>query len=143
MMDRSRSKGDYFRTLERRISDLQKQVDVLVNRDQSIDWIVVGITTGAPAFQNGWGHYGGGWESVAFRKDSSGTVHLRGLGLGALNVTIFTLPVGFRPPANLIFVVDATAAMGRLNVYADGTMTCSVGTPTGYLSFSGVTFRPA
>lgn len=71
---------------------------------QGIDtgWRVVG-TAGQPAFENGWTHYGGEWEAVAFRKDAQGYVHIKGLirsGTLGTATPCFTLPVGYRPPAN-------------------------------------------
>jgi hypothetical protein len=60
---------------------------------------------GNPAFLNGWANQGGGSELVAFQKDSSGVVYLKGTaqispGSGA---AIFTLPVGYRPGAERFF----------------------------------------
>jgi hypothetical protein len=143
MMDRSRSKGDYFRTLERRISDLQKQVDVLNNRDQSIDWINVGAS-GAPAFSAGWSNYGGGWHPASFSKDSSGTVYLRGLLIGpaAGASLIFTLPAGFIPSAHQMWWTEGTGASSRIDVHNTGQVIMQAGNASGYYSINPVIFRP-
>lgn len=141
MMDRSRSKGDYLRTLERRITDLQKQVDVLVNRDQSIDWIVVG-SSGAPAFQNGWGNYGSGWPPAAFSKSASGVVYLRGLvNAGTVGATIFTLPAGFRPGANSHHAVAANGVFAYAYTITDGTVYLVTGASNGWLDLISIKFR--
>ena len=59
-------------------------------------WRYVGATD-QPAFQNSWGNLGIGQERAAFRKDRR-RVHLGGVMFGgALDVTVFTLPAGYRP----------------------------------------------
>lgn len=57
-----------------------------------------------PAFMNGWvSHTAAGFGPVRFWKTSDGWVHLAGVAkstavAGAPQTTIFTLPVGYRPP---------------------------------------------
>jgi hypothetical protein len=149
-MERSRSKGDYFRTLERRISDLQKQVDVLVNRDQSIVPIYIGAA-GAPAFQNGWENFsatgtdGNEWCNV--RKDSAGNVHVRGLAKNgtAIPGIIFQLPVGYRPSHYMRFAVSSAVAFGHVEAFptgAGGYIYMYAGSPT-WVDFAGIIFQPA
>jgi hypothetical protein len=65
-------------------------------------WIAVGAP-GAPAFQNGWANFGGGFEDLRFYEEG-GIVRLQGLvtrAAGASLLPIFTLPVGYRPAASL------------------------------------------
>lgn len=66
-------------------------------------WHVVG-TSGEPAFQNGWVQYPhGSYDRVRYRKTSAGIVLCEGLvvaGASSAGLTIFTLPVGYRPQGN-------------------------------------------
>jgi len=67
--------------------------------DQGIEWTYVG-TSGAPAFQNGWGNFGASAQGLAYGKDSQGFLHIIGSitdSTPAQNGTVFTLPTGFRP----------------------------------------------
>ena len=82
-----------------------------------------------------WGDYGSGYSPVSFRKDQLGVVHVGGLGCpmdqtlnqcgqvqngaGSL-ATCFTLPVGYRPAARTIFVVNDSDGFGRVDVLPDG-----------------------
>lgn len=62
--------------------------------------IEVGSGGGAPAFQNSWVNEDvTTYEPLKFWKDSLGMVHIQGLVKGGAGVTIFTLPVGYRPAA--------------------------------------------
>lgn len=110
-------------------------------------------TSGEPAYQNGWGD--GAGSGLYFRKESEGTVRLRGRAVDAVSVasgeTIFTLPVGYRPLANELF--PCIAASGS-SVYLAQVFVLSTGEvqfatlsgaapPGGYvddLRFSGITF---
>ena len=49
---------------------------------------------------------------------------------GTLAQAMFTLPVGYRPPRNLFFAVDANGAYGRVAVGLDGTVTHGIGAVT-------------
>lgn len=100
-------------------------------------------------FAAGWTHYGGAWQDVAYRKDQLGRVHLRGLatyaaGTIVANAVMGTLPVGYRPTGNLIFVVQTGEpnAAGRVNVLSNGAVQWGSGA-TGegdYTSLSGINF---
>jgi hypothetical protein len=69
-------------------------------------WHTVGAV-GQPAFAGNWAVQGG--VAVAFRKDSTGRVQLRGRATEpvALSAFIFTLPVGYRPSQNMSWAVKA------------------------------------
>jgi hypothetical protein len=99
-------------------------------------------------FTNSWVDYGG-YAPTAYRKDANGYVHLRGLiKSGTLGSSAFTLPTGYRPYYNMIFMghsnVSSTwglANNGRFDVASTGTVTphatlCQ----NGYVSLEGVTF---
>jgi microcystin-dependent protein len=106
-------------------------------------WHWVGAS-GEPAFQNSWANYSASrasWEQCSFRKYPDGKVGVRGLVAGgAVAVTIFTLPPGYRPPGPLIFACDTNSnAHVRINVNADGTITAA-NSSSAYLSLANVEF---
>lgn len=73
----------------------------------------------SPSMVNSWTNYAGGWAVAGYMKDSLGFVTLKGLianGAGG-GATIFTLPAGYRPLANLIFIGAATnSGIARIDV---------------------------
>lgn len=70
-------------------------------------WIEVGGTDEiAPPFENGWGNVGGTLAKLAFYMASDGEIRMRGHFVGgAVNTTIFTLPVGYRPEKRETFLL--------------------------------------
>src|SRR5215831_11901968 len=91
---------------------------------------VVGAS-GEPAFLNSWVPYGGAYEGPSFFKDLSGIVHLQGLcRFGTIGASIWTLPVGYRPSATLIFDAQANGAIAQINVTAAGDVIALVGNNT-------------
>jgi hypothetical protein len=61
------------------------------------------------SFSGSWSYRGGGYEVAKFRRIGD-TVHIRGNVANGTAASIFTLPVGFRPPADL--VIPATVQDG-------------------------------
>lgn len=95
---------------------------VVVGGGADSGWRVVG-GPGEPVFQNGWGNFGQGYSTVAFRRLPTGLVVVRGLAAGgAANSAIFTLPAGYRPLAGLLFPTSAAAANARVDVDASGAV---------------------
>jgi hypothetical protein len=81
---------------------------------------------GEPGFGAGWSDYlVGTFGSTSFYKDRE-RVFLRGLVKKSSAVvspdTIFTLPVGYRPSATVVFPIISNAALGRLDVLATGAV---------------------
>lgn len=104
------------------------------------DWTVVG-SGGAPVFQNSWVNYNSGFNTCAFYKDPFGVVHLRGLVTGGtVSANIFTLPVGYIPPARYLFSTISDGATGRLDVDALGNVICVTGSNV-WFSLDGIQFR--
>lgn len=98
--------------------------------------------TGQPAFTNSWVNYGSSWAPAAFWRDPLGFVHLRGLiKSGTVGNAAFTLPPGFRPKENESFVVVSNAAVGRVDVLTDGTVTPAAPSSNVWVSLSGINFR--
>lgn len=77
----------------------------------------------APNLSNGWVNYSTTYQQAGYRKDESGTVHIRGLiKSGTVNASTFTLPVGYRPAYNHIFPTDANSIIERLDVWSNGAV---------------------
>src|SRR5262245_56448745 len=101
----------------------------------------------APSFTNSWTNFGGSWAPVGYRLDESGIVHLHGIMVpGSFASAAFSLPVGYRPEADLTFVVvvGEPTSFGRVNIIASpGAVTPIVGfSGTGcWFSLDGVLFH--
>lgn len=99
------------------------------------DWHIVGSGGGEPAFNSTWTNkIFSNYPTLRFKKDQFGFVHIRGCVTGVAstgNLTVFTLPVGYRPPATNgdfiapILGVTATIIV-RLSVSAAGAVGISV-----------------
>lgn len=81
-----------------------------------------------PSLSNSWVNYGGAFQDVRYRKDSSGVVHVQGLVKSGTAATVFTLPAGYRPDESLVFATWGGSSAYRLNVASTG----EVGFPSGY-----------
>jgi hypothetical protein len=116
---------------------------------------VVG-SPGEPGFEGGSANYGGEesirTNSVGFYKDHEGIVHLEGVakaGSGASTVPIFTLPPGYRPPADTVLLFEqftkAAALIGGSNTFASGMDLSGkvVGAKESLVVLDGITFRAA
>jgi hypothetical protein len=126
--------------------------------------------TGEPEFRNGgqgdclWSYFDTVHNSAAFYKDQFGVEHLKGIvkatdGTGGdlvchassagEDVTIFQLPVGYRPVKREVHVAISNEQLGRVDVDADGTVSAGTFTPNtitnakAWLSLDGITFRAA
>lgn len=96
----------------------------------------------------GWANYGAGYEAATYSRLGR-CVTLQGLvtksgGTPTLGDVVGTLPDGYRPTSNQIFPVATgeTAAMGRIDVQANGDVVWRAGATTeaDYTSLSGVSF---
>jgi len=92
----------------------------------------------AAVFANGWGNYGGGYSTAAYRLNPTGEVVLKGnivagTKLGAAHA--FVLPAHYRPTAIMTFVVDG----GRVEVWPNGDV---VAIGMGRVSLDAVRFYP-
>lgn len=97
----------------------------------------------APNLNAPWTNYGDAFANAAYRKDGN-RVQLRGLvKAGASGSVIFTLPAGFRPPAQQIYVASCGAATpARVDIRSNGEVIVSQA-PSGTfgeLSLDGVAF---
>lgn len=94
-----------------------------------------------PALNSPWVDYGGSYQTARYRRDGLDVV-MQGLvkttSSVSGNVTIFTLPDGYRPPGNLVFPsVGSGATPMQFNVYATGDVgAISVSGTVGYISLN-------
>jgi hypothetical protein len=97
----------------------------------------------APTFENNWVNYDiNVFNPTGYYKDTSGRVYLRGLikaGTVGNNIAVFTLPAGYRPYKQCIFIVDATGAYGRVDIFENGKVIVLVGNNT-YVTLDGISF---
>jgi hypothetical protein len=103
---------------------------------------------------NNWVNFANGYASASYYKDSNNVVFLEGLianGTALNGTTLFTLPVGYRPSAQLIFSVSCSGttatngyASSRVDVFSSGAVTlATVGvnaSPAGWLNLSEIKF---
>lgn len=90
-----------------------------------------GSTWTAATLAGAWvNSYGSPYAQAGYCIDSDGVVRVRGTVQNGTG-TIFTLPVGFRPAANMFFPVYASGSMGRVLVTAStGVVSLAAGTAT-------------
>ncbi|MEH3053976.1 MAG: hypothetical protein PGN13_08215 [Patulibacter minatonensis] len=100
-------------------------------------------------FVNGWGNYGGYFETAAYRKDSLGMVELRGaVARGtapAAYLPLGVLPEGIRPAKDHIFGVltGPEGVIGRVDVQGNGQILWVSGSTTAagnYTTLSTIRF---
>lgn len=99
-----------------------------------------------PALSSGWTNYGGNYADCSYKKSAQGDVSIRGLIRNGTASTIFTLPVGFRPTKQLIFMVpnQKSGSIAELNTRIDVKTTGAVDVvhmgSNGWVSLDGIVF---
>lgn len=79
-------------------------------------------------FLNSWVNFGAPYANVAYRKDDAGLVYIRGAAKsGTVNSTIFTLPAGFRPAAELRRPISSNAAFAEISIDNAGVVKMPAG----------------
>lgn len=108
--------------------------------------IIADLRKGAwqvPALNAPWTNYGDAFANAAYRKDGN-RVQLRGLVKGGSGSSIvFLLPVGFRPLAQHLFVINTDIAVAvRIDVRSNGEVYLPQATsaPLGWMSLDSVSF---
>jgi len=106
-----------------RIADLTSRLEDLERRQSGRTTPWVNVT-----FQGAHVNFGGNTQPVQYRKQGD-MVQIRGcFKTGAVGSTVFTLPVGFRPPHLLGFDVVSNNAFGRMSIVeTTGAVTLDVG----------------
>ena len=77
------------------------------------------------ALSTGWGHFGGAYGVVQYRKDAEGFVHINGLikeTTASSSPTMLVLPSGYRPLKREVFVVIAGSSGNRVDILPHGVM---------------------
>lgn len=98
---------------------------------------------GAPGFANSWVNYATTTAPAAFWKDAFGVIHLQGLiKSGTVGSAAFMLPPGFRPDYQHVFGVVSNGAIGRVDVFADGSVVPASPSSNVYVTLDGITLRP-
>lgn len=93
----------------------------------------------APTYANSWVDLGGGNATGAFRKVGTRVVMRGTIKSGTINTTAFTLPVGYRPTATVVFACASNGAFGELSVASTGVVVPVVGSNT-FFCLDGVIF---
>lgn len=105
-------------------------------------WRIVGAA-GQPSYQNGWMDYGAGHPGASFCKIGE-IVYLRGLVMRPTSgaSTIFTLPVGYRPPVQIYFITFVGGANVGFRVNSNGAITIdNYPTANSYVVLNNLWFR--
>lgn len=98
-----------------------------------------GDTWNAPAFVAGWGDVGAGNEVGGYLREADNTVKLKGYvtRTSGVSVTIFTLPLGYRPALAKRYAVAANNAFGQVRVLSTGAVNLITGAVTN-VSLDGI-----
>lgn len=93
----------------------------------------------APTFLNAWVNFGGVTLVAGYRKIAD-VVYLRGtIKSGTIAAAAFTLPVGYRPHIQQIFISDANNLIGRVTVAPNGSVIPQIGSNV-YYTLDGICF---
>lgn len=105
-------------------------VDARVNLPDTA-WIV-------PTYTNGWIDYGAvGFDGAKFRKLSNGQVEIQGMVKGGtMAVSVFVLPVGYRPLFTQVFPQVGNNALARVDVLASGSVVIQFGSTAAWTSLN-------
>jgi hypothetical protein len=102
-------------------------------------------TAGEPALATNWALYAAGWQAPGFYKDNQSRVFLQGMIKKTIAVVngevLFTLPVGYRPLGQSLFVVYSNSAAARIDVMPNGQVVASTGVNAAWVSLAGINFR--
>lgn len=114
------------------IKALAEAVEAVLVADDPSAWTAV-------TFTNSWVNFGGTDQVAQYRKVGD-VVELRGsIKTGTIGNAAFTLPSGFRPPADTPFGVESNAAHGRVTITSAGVVTPDVGN-TARVVLNGIRF---
>ena len=91
----------------------------------------------AVTFAGAWANFGSGYSPVAYCKDQMGAIRLRGLAKSGSG-TIFTLPVGYRPPYTLQIQAGSTSPNSSITVNTNGDVVAN--SFTTYMALDGISF---
>lgn len=93
------------------------------------------------SFNTGWTDYGGSYQTAQYKKVGD-LVFLRGLvkRTSGSSTTMLTLPAGYRPPAQCLFVGISFDTLGRIDIDTSGNVIMMLGSPTNWVGLDGIVF---
>jgi hypothetical protein len=131
---------------------LKELVEVLAGqRGDSDDWAVTfGELPALPnagdqqwnplAYLNGWADYQAPYSPCGYRKLSSGLVIMRGLTQGGTAAAICTLPAGYRPSIQMLYIAETSPNVDcRLDLSTGGVLSHTGGS-NGWISLNNICF---
>lgn len=100
--------------------------------------------TGEPSWEHSWAVYSAGTAIPGFWKDALGFVHIQGvIASGTVGQSAFTLPPGYRPDKQYPFPAVSNGAIGRVDVFSDGTVVPASPSSNVWVTLNGITFPAA
>lgn len=95
-----------------------------------------------PTLINGWVSFGGAEDGPTYYKDDLGNVKLRGVvKSGTLSVSIFKLPIGYRPAKNKYFAVISNNVPGFVLIDPYGGVIPLAGTSNVFVALDSISFK--
>ena len=95
-----------------------------------------------PTLINGWVSFGGAEDGPAYYKDNFGNVKLRGVvKSGTLSVSMFNLPIGYRPAKNKYFAVISNNVPGFVLIDPSGGVIPLAGTSNIFVALDSISFK--
>lgn len=116
------------------LNELRRLENEKANKTQEA-WIT-------PTLLNGWVSFGAPEDIPSYYKDEFGNVKMRGvLKSGTLSVSMFTLPIGYRPLKNKYFSIISNNVPAFVLINPSGGVNPLVGTSNVFVSLDNITFR--
>ncbi len=126
------------------VSSLDKGLSFTDNFDAQFADLSVSVPDDwqSVTFGTDWGQWSNAsYANVGYRKDVNGMVHLRGLAdsidAGAATA-IFTVPVAYRPPAQIYLATHSNGAFAAVTITTAGVVTYATGSRANEFSLYGV-----
>ena len=95
-----------------------------------------------PTLINGWVAFGGAEDGPTYYKDDFGNVKLRGVvKSGTLSVSMFKLPIGYRPTKNKYFAVISNNVPGFVLIDPSGGVIPFAGTSNVFVALDSISFK--
>ena len=95
-----------------------------------------------PTLINGWVAFGGAEDGPTYCKDNFGNVKLRGVvKSGTLSVSMFKLPIGYRPAKNKYFAVISNNVPGFVLIDPSGGVIPLAGTSNTFVALDSISFK--
>ncbi len=122
--------------------DIESAANLIVNNNVSIGGRIIQDPMFAPTLVNLWVHTGAPYATPGYYKGKDSRIYLQGTVSNGLIGTIFILPVGYRPAAQILFIVPSTDSDGQsvISIYPSGDVFCQ---STGFVRvhLDGISFR--